>query len=108
MAKSNFDAIVSFKQQEKQIAADESEDNLMISPGAEKSSNLQKKTRQEMLRRTYRVEEKYDKAIKAISKLITGETEEEIVLNIFRFYFANDQTGKKALKTIEAMESEED
>lgn len=105
MARSNFDAIISMKQQQKEAETNETGENLVVPlKNTNRKDDLPKRIVQETLRRTYRVEAGHDKAIKAISKLITGETEEEIVLNIFRFYFANDQTGKKALKIIEAMQ----
>jgi hypothetical protein len=58
-----------------------------------------------MVRRSYRVDEPHDKAIKVMSKFMGQGTEEEIVLNIFVYFFENNTDGKKAMQMVGMLES---
>lgn len=65
----------------------------------------QRKNKRETVRRSYRVEETHDKAIKIISKFMGQGTEEEIVLDIFAYYFENNPNGKKALQMVSLLDN---
>jgi len=73
----------------------ESTDNQIASP---------RSNRRETVRRSYRVDEPHDKAIKVMSKFMGQGTEEEIVLNIFAYFFENHTDGKKAMQMVGMLE----
>lgn len=60
--------------------------------------------KRETVRRSYRVEEKHDKAIKVMSKFLGQGTEEEIVLNVFTYFFENNPEGAKAVQMVELLQ----
>ena len=74
----------------------ESTDNQIVSPRPNKRDTV---------RRSYRVDEPHDKAIKVMSKFMGQGTEEEIVLNIFAYFFENNTDGKKAMQMVGMLES---
>ncbi len=59
--------------------------------------------KRDTVRRSYRVDEPHDKAIKVMSKFMGKGTEEEIVLNIFAYFFENNADGEKALHMVEML-----
>ncbi len=73
-----------------------STDNQIVSPRLNKRDTV---------RRSYRVDEPHDKAIKVMSKFMGQGTEEEIVLNIFAYFFENNTDGKKAMQMVGMLES---
>lgn len=62
-------------------------------------------SKRETLRRSYRVDQGHDKAVKVMSKFMGQGTEEEIVLGIFAYFFENNPDGKKALQMVGLLES---
>lgn len=131
MSKSSFNALVEAKKQRDEVAETETSANkadaVETSPKEKKSAvkkdavapntaetanretNGETKSRsankRETVRRSYRVEETHDKAIKIISKFMGQGTEEEIVLNIFAYYFENNSDGKKAIGMVGLLEN---
>ncbi|MEP7038970.1 MAG: hypothetical protein ABI891_11580 [Acidobacteriota bacterium] len=62
-------------------------------------------SKRETVRRSYRVDEPHDKAVKVMSKFMGQGTEEEIVLSIFAYFFENNADGKKAMQMVELLDS---
>jgi hypothetical protein len=128
MSKSSFSALVEAKKQRDAIETEEK--NIPVKtdekPKQEKSvarkiekneveesaveninaaEPISRPNKRDTVRRSYRVEETHDKAIKVMSKFMGQGTEEEIVLNIFRYFFENNADGKKALQMVEMLGS---
>ncbi len=127
MSKSSFNALVEAKKQRDGVEAEsvmqtdkaaenkpqmkktrqKSEKNeppkLKIDSGSNANQSVSQRhvSKRETVRRSYRVEELHDKAIKVMSKFMGQGTEEEIVLNIFAYFFENNTEGKKAIQTVE-------
>lgn len=129
MSKSSFNALVEAKKQRDEAETEtatqtaETDEN---KPQAEKAARKSEKSepletiesassdnqtaiprpsKRETVRRSYRVDESNDKAIKVMSKFMGQGTEEEIVLNIFAYFFENNADGKKAMQMVGLLES---
>lgn len=129
MSKSSFNALVEAKKQrdgaetETVIQTDKAVENkpqkkktgqkseksespkLIDSASNDNQSASQRPSKRETVRRSYRVEEPHDKAIKVMSKFMKQGTEEEIVLNIFAYFFKNNAEGMKAMQTVELFQT---
>jgi len=125
MSKSNFNALVEAKKRRdgvetaETMQTDEAAENkspekeamLESEPKpveAESTDNQivsQRPNKRDTVRRSYRVDEPHDKAIKVMSKFMGQGTEEEIVLNIFAYFFENNTDGKKAMQMVGMLES---
>lgn len=128
MSKSSFNALVEAK---KQRDAPDAEETTQTDKTAENKSPEEKATRKneksesmsdesgsgdnqiatprpnkrDTVRRSYRVDEPHDKAVKIMSKFMGQGTEEEIVLKIFAYFFENNADGKKAMQMVGLLES---
>lgn len=128
MSKSSFNALVEAKKQRDEVETNEitesnkaAENKSPEKKAAQKSEKIQPKpveyggsdnqiatplpSRRDTVRRSYRVAETHDKAIKVMSKFMGQGTEEEIVLNIFAYFFENNPNGKKAMQTVELLQT---
>ncbi len=125
MSKSNFNALVEAKKQRDGVETTEttqtersaesksqekesvqkSEPKPVESESSDNQIATPRPNKRDTVRRSYRVEEPHDKAIKVMSKFMGQGTEEEIVLNIFAFFFENNTDGKKAMQMVGMLES---
>lgn len=129
MSKSNFNALVEAKKQRDGIETESESQNDVIAkddpqtkkaaqtsenpepPNTQESVETDNQTensrpvKRETVRRSYRVEETHDKAVKVMSKFMGQGTEEEIVLGIFAYFFENNADGKKAMQMVGLLES---
>lgn len=127
MSKSSFNALVEAKKQRDTTESDaaqterpvenkplskkvvDSEENsdpkAVESAGTDEQTAKARPRRSETVRRSYRVDEAHDKAVKVMSKFMGQGTEEEIVLNIFSYFFENNADGKKAIQMVELLET---
>lgn len=132
MSKSSFNALVEAKKQRDSSAAEGAEitqtggafENESTEKEAARKNEVSKRTnpfesesgdgqtaaalrpgKRDTVRRSYRVDEPHDKAIKIMSKFMGQGTEEEIVLNIFAYFFENNVDGKKAVQMVEMLDS---
>ncbi len=90
------------KSQEKKAArkSEKSEPKPVESGGNDNQTANLRANKRETVRRSYRVNEAHDKAIKVMSKFMGQGTEEEIVLNIFGYFFENNAEGKRAMQMV--------
>ncbi len=72
--------------------------------GGDNQITAPRSNKRDTVRRSYRVDEPHDKAIKVMSKFMGQGTEEEIVLNIFAYFFENNADGKKAMHMVEMLD----
>ncbi len=125
MSKSNFNALVEAKKRRDAIETTEtmqtdeavenkSPENEAMPESEPKSVEAEignsqittpRPNKRDTVRRSYRVDEPHDKAIKVMSKFMGQGTEEEIVLNIFAYFFKNNTDGKKAMQMVGMLES---
>jgi len=123
MSKSNFNALVEAKKQRDGVETEETAENkptendaarrgeksglepAVASVGSENQTAAPRPNKRDTVRRSYRVDEPHDKAIKIMSKFMGQGTEEEIVLNIFAYFFENNTDGKKAVQMVGMLES---
>ncbi len=125
MSKSNFNALVEAKKRrdgvkttettQTDIAAEnksqekeamlKSEQKSVEAGSGDSQTATPRPNKRETVRRSYRVDEPHDKAIKVMSKFMGQGTEEEIVLNIFAYFFENNTDGKKAMQMVGMLES---
>lgn len=118
MSKSNFNALVEAKKQRDGVETEETVQNKLTENDAARMGEKSRResaaasvsgdnqtaparpNKRDTVRRSYRVDEPHDKAIKIMSKLMGQGTEEEIVLNIFAYFFENNTDGKKAVQMV--------
>src|SRR4028119_1919944 len=113
MAKSNFSALIDAKKQQEKTENEQNNQqsernarkNDEVYQRSEAKNTNSEKDKSETLRRTYRIYATHDKAIKVMSKFMGKGTEEEIVLDIFEYYFTNHETGRKALESVQLLEN---
>ncbi len=130
MSKSSFNALVEAKKQrdggatetgettqsdkapenkspEKKAARkrEKSEPKPVESGSGENQIPAPRSNKRDTVRRSYRIDESHDKAIKVMSKFMRQGTEEEIVLNIFSYFFENNADGIKAMQMVGMLES---
>ena len=125
MSKSNFNALVEAKKRRDGVETTETmqTDEAAENKSPEKEAMLESEpkpveagstynqivsprpNKRDTVRRSYRVDEPHDKAIKVMSKFMGQGTEEEIVLNIFAYFFENNTDGKKAMQMVGMLES---
>ncbi len=122
MSKSNFNALVEAKKQRDEIES-ETETSAAKTAADKKSARAENEPndtaaaetgeppenppsgKRATVRRSYRVAEGHDKAVKVMSKFMNQGTEEEIVLGIFAYFFENQEAGKKALQMVSLLEN---
>jgi len=125
MSKSNFNALVEAKKRRDGVETTEtmqtdiatenkspeneamlkSEQKPIEAGSGDSQTATPRPNKRETVRRSYRVDEPHDKAIKVMSKFMGQGTEEEIVLNIFAYFFENNTDGKKAMQMVGMLES---
>ena len=126
MSKSNFNALIEAKKQRdrgvetaetlqtERLAENESQEKEAMlksepkpveSGSTDNNISAPRPNKRDTVRRSYRVDEPHDKAIKVMSKFMGQGTEEEIVLNIFAYFFENNTDGKKAMQMVGMLES---
>lgn len=125
MSKSNFNALVEAKKRRDGVETTETvqTDGVAENKSPEKEAMLKSElkpvesgstdnqiatpraNKRDTVRRSYRVDEPHDKAIKVMSKFMGHGTEEEIVLNIFAYFFETNTDGKKAMQMVGMLES---
>ena len=125
MSKSNFNALVEAKKRRDGVETTETmqTDEAAENKSPEKEAMLESEpkpveagstdnqiasprpNKRDTVRRSYRVDEPHDKAIKVMSKFMGQGTEEEIVLNIFAYFFENNTAGKKSMQMVGMLES---
>lgn len=127
MSKSNFNALVEAKKQrdgleteealqtskpinkrlkeEKMTKKSEKDESGPIELESNNQTTNPRPSKRDTVRRSYRVDEAHDKAVKVMSKFMGQGTEEDIVLKIFGYYFENNADGKRALQSVELLQT---